>query len=94
MWSAFFRVSAYAKKHLEVGREYRDKLPKNAHRAFLLAIEAEQFLNDLEKHNFDIFDEHFRKKYYLKVPYKMMRAAKKDQYWFSPHHHHHLSLES
>jgi hypothetical protein len=24
----FFRVSAYAKKHLEVGREYRDKLPK------------------------------------------------------------------
>jgi hypothetical protein len=42
------RVSAYAKKHLEVGREYREKLPKNAHRAFLMAVEAEQFLNDLE----------------------------------------------
>jgi hypothetical protein len=34
-------VSAYAKKHLEVGREYRDKLPEDTHRAFLIAIEAE-----------------------------------------------------
>ena len=59
-----------------MGRTYRDKLPKHAHRAFLMSVEAEQFLDDLEKYNFDIFDEHFRKKYYLKVPYKMMRAAK------------------
>ena len=71
------RVSAYAKKHLEVAREYREKLPKHAHRAFLLAIEAEQFLEDLQTHNFDIFNEHFRKRYYLKIPYRMMRAAKK-----------------
>ena len=41
-----------------------------------MAVEAEQFLTDLEKFNFDIFNEHFRKKYYLKVPYKMMRAVK------------------
>ena len=41
-----------------------------------MAVEAEQFLTDLEKYNFDIFNEHFRKKYYLKVPYKMMRAVK------------------
>ena len=77
----WFRVSAYAKKHLEVGREYKEKLPKNTHRAFLMAVEAEQFLNDLEKYNFDIFNEHFRKKYYLKVPFKMMRAAKSSNYW-------------
>ncbi len=75
-----FRVAAYAKKHLEVSREYRDKLPKQAHRAFLLSIEAEQFLNDLEEHNFNIFDEHFRKKYYLKIPFRMYRAAKNDKY--------------
>jgi hypothetical protein len=36
--------------------------------------------NVLEKYNFDIFNEHFRKKYYLKVPYKMMRAAKSSNY--------------
>ena len=76
-----FRVAAYAKKHLEVGREFREKLPKHAHRAFLLSIEAEQFLKDLQEHNFDIFKEHFRKKYYLKVPYRMYRAAKNSQYW-------------
>lgn len=73
-------MAAYAKKHLDVGREYRDKLPKHAHKAFLLAIEAELFLKDLEEYNFDIFNEHFRKKYYLKVPYKMMRASQKSQY--------------
>ena len=73
-------VAAYAKKHLEVGREYADKLPEHTHRAFLLAIEAEQFLHDLEEHNFDIFDEFFRRKYYMKMPYRMLKAAKKGQY--------------
>lgn len=37
-------------------------------------------MKDLEEYNFDIFNEHFRKKYYLKVPYKMMRASQKSQY--------------
>jgi hypothetical protein len=36
-----YRVAAYAKKHLEAGREYSSKLPKHAHRALLLAIEAD-----------------------------------------------------
>lgn len=74
--SCIIRLAAYAKKHLEVGRELKEKLPKNTHKAFLLAIEAEQFLKDLEEHNFNIFEEHFRKKYYLKIPYRMYRASK------------------
>jgi len=74
------RVAAYAKKHLELGREKGGKLPKNTNVAFLLAIEAEQFLKDLEYHNFNIFEDHFRKKYYLKIPYRMMRAAKSDKF--------------
>lgn len=65
---------------MEAAREYTDKLPKHAHRAFLLAIEAEMFLEDLQKYNFDIFNEHFRKRYYLKIPYRMMRAAKKETF--------------
>lgn len=79
-FDVILEVAAYAKKHLEIGREYRDKIPKHAHRAFLMAVEAEQFLADLESHNFNIFDEHFRKKYYLKIPYRMFRAAKKNTF--------------
>ena len=55
-----YRVAAYAKKHLEVGREYKDKLPKHTHRAFLMAVEADYFLKELEEKNFDIFDTSFR----------------------------------
>lgn len=35
-------VAAYAKKHLEVGREFQSRnMPKSTHRALLLAIEAD-----------------------------------------------------
>ena len=34
-------VASYAKKHLELGRSFQGKLPKDTHLAFLLAIEAE-----------------------------------------------------
>jgi hypothetical protein len=55
-------------------------LPKNAHKALLLAIEAEMFLKDLETHNFDIFDEQFRKKSFVKVPYAIYKGAKNGYY--------------
>ena len=61
-YDVIFEIAAYAKKHLELGRELSHLLPKNSHLALLVAIEAEQFLNDLEKENFNIFDESFRKK--------------------------------
>jgi hypothetical protein len=41
VYNVIYRVAAYAKKHLEAGREYSSKLPKHAHRALLLAIEAD-----------------------------------------------------
>mgnify|MGYP001115739970 CR=1 FL=1 len=43
-YDVVFEVSAYAKKHLEMGRDLQSKLPKNSHKALLLAIEADQFL--------------------------------------------------
>ncbi|CDW87483.1 nadh dehydrogenase complex assembly factor 6 precursor [Stylonychia lemnae] len=79
-FDVILEVAAYAKKHLELGREFGDKLPKHTHRAFLLSIEAEQFLKDLEAYNFNIFEEHFRKKYYLKIPFRMYRAAKNEKF--------------
>ena len=68
-YDVILEVSAYAKKHLEIGRSYQDKLPKGSHKALLLAIEADLFLKSLEEHNFDIFDVTFRKKSFFKTPY-------------------------
>ena len=63
-------IAGWALQHLEKGRSYKDKLPKEAHRALLLAIEADHFLKDLETYNFDIFDEHFTSTpSYIKIPY-------------------------
>lgn len=36
-YDVILEVAAYAKKHLELGREYNGKLPKNAHKALILA---------------------------------------------------------
>ena len=74
------RVAAYAKKHLEIGRSYSGKLPKHAHRALLLAVEAEKYLADLEEHNFNPFNETFRRKSHFKIPFRMLQHAKKGTY--------------
>ena len=79
-YDVILEVSAYAKKHLEVGRSLQSKVPKNTHKALLLAIEADYFLTELEKHNFDIFDEAFRKKSFVKLPYAMYKGAKNGYY--------------
>jgi hypothetical protein len=80
-FDVILEVSAYAKKHLELARSYQSKnLPKNTHRAFLLAVEADNYLQSLEKHNFDIFDSAFRKRSVIKLPWAMYTAAKKGVY--------------
>lgn len=43
-YDVLLEVAAYAKKHLEIAYSYKGKLPKDANYAFLLAVEAEQFL--------------------------------------------------
>lgn len=79
-YDVVLEVASYAKKHLELGRSYSSKLPKNSHLALLLAQEADQFLTSLEEHNFDIFDEAFRKKSFFKMPMNIHRAAKGGYY--------------
>jgi hypothetical protein len=68
-YDVVLEVAAYAKKHLELGRQFNGKLPKHSHLALLLAVEADFFLKELESHNFDIFNEAFRKHSFVKVPY-------------------------
>jgi len=43
-YDVMLEVAAYAKKHLELGKDLQSKLPKNSHLAMLLAVEAEFFL--------------------------------------------------
>lgn len=79
-YDVVLEVASYAKKHLELGRSFSDKVPKNTHLALLLAVEADDFLKKLEETNFNIFDEEFRKKSFIKTPYKLYSAAKAGHY--------------
>lgn len=79
-FDVILEIAAHAKKHLEVSRSFKSKLPKNAHLALLHGIDAEQYLTELEKLNFDIFDDNFRRMSYFKTPYKIVRAARGGYY--------------
>jgi len=79
-YDVILEVAAYAKKHLEIGRSYIGKLPKNAHRALLLSVEADIYLTELEKVNFNIFDSQFTKKSFFQTPYKINKAAKAERF--------------
>ena len=79
-YDVILEIAAHAKKHLDVSRTLKDKLPQHAHRALLFGIDAEEYLTKLEKENFDIFLEDFRRISYVKVPYKILKAAKGGYY--------------
>lgn len=74
------RIASYAKKHLEISRTYKEKLPKNANRALLIGIWCDRFLNMLEEVNFNIFDPELHKISYVSLPMKIGDAAKKGDY--------------
>ena len=71
----FFRVAGYAKKHIEIARSFQN-LPKNAHRAFLMSIPGDYYLDQLEKVNFDFLDEYLLRNSYSVVPYRVWKHAK------------------
>lgn len=44
-----YRVASYAKKHLEIARTYKDKLPENAFRAYLQCVRKLWLQSDYAK---------------------------------------------
>lgn len=78
VYDIFLEMAAYAKKHLDVAREMRSELPqdKNVHVAFLQAIEAYTWLEELEKYNFNIFEQKLKNVPYLTVSRKIIKAGK------------------
>ena len=79
-YDVILEVASYARKHLEIAQSYNGKVPKGTHLAFLLSYEAKQYLDDLEKYNFNIFDEHFRKKSFFRVPWSMYKGSKSGRF--------------
>ena len=72
-------MCAYAKKHLEIGRSYKDKLPKNSHVAFLNCVDSYEWLLELEKYNFNVLEPSLMRpnNSYVK---KMMAKGKLGEY--------------
>jgi len=79
-YDCILEIAAYAKKHIEIGRTYKDKLPKNTHIAFLQAVEAYDWLLELEQYNFDVFEPRLAKISSRKIPKKMIEYGKKGEY--------------
>jgi NADH dehydrogenase [ubiquinone] 1 alpha subcomplex assembly factor 6 len=79
-YDCILEIAAYAKKHIEIGRTYKDKLPKNSHIAFLQAVEAYDWLLELEQYNFDVFEPRLAKISSRAIPKKMIEFGKKGEY--------------
>jgi phytoene/squalene synthetase len=79
-FDCILEVAAYAKKHIEIGRTFKEKLPKNTHIAFLQAVESYDWLLELEKFNFDVFEPSLSRLSTRTTPKKMMEFGKKGNY--------------
>lgn len=81
-FDVLLELGAYARKHVEEARlvASQEELKPHCHRAFLLAQEIDYFLNLLENHNFNIFEQVFRKNSLIKVPYAFYSAAKASKF--------------
>ena len=77
LFDSVLEVAAYAKKHIEIARTYNGKLPKNTNLVFLQAVESYQWLLDLEKYNFDIFEPNLAKLSTYGIPREMIDFGKK-----------------
>lgn len=79
-YDVVLEVAAYAKRHIEIGRSYKEKLPKNTNIAFLQAVESYDWLMDLEKYNFDVFEPKLQKFSTRTMPKKMLDLGRKGEY--------------
>lgn len=86
LYDVVLEVASYARENLIRAIELQDKLPKNAHRALLQLVEAEYYLEELERHNFQVFHEGMNKPSRVVMPLRIRKAAASGKY-----NHHPLS---
>lgn len=58
-----------------------NKIHPQAFRAFLKGVEIEEYLKDLEKYNFNLFDPGLYKGSPISLPLKFMKAAKNHRFY-------------
>ena len=74
-------MSSFARENLIRTIELAGELPPQAHRAFLHLVDAEYYLEELEKYNFEVFSKHLNSQSYFKLPLRMQRAAKTGKFF-------------
>lgn len=82
-WSrefANFRMAAFARRELISVKDLQGLLPENSFRAFLHCTEMENFLQILQKQDFNIFNQEVQSQHYFKVYFRMRKAAKNERF--------------
>lgn len=75
-----YRIAAYAKKHIETGRTYHDKIPKYSNISMLLAVESYDWLLQLEQFNFNVLEQNLQKISTYTIPRKMLKEGKEGRF--------------
>lgn len=55
--------------------ELAHELPEQAHRAFLPLVDAELYLEELQRYNFEVFDKKLNSPSLFKLPLRTRKAA-------------------
>ena len=66
--------------YLDKSREMYKEMPPQAFRAYLHAVDAEYFLEELEKANFNIFERSLHTPSYILLPSKVFKAARNQRF--------------
>jgi hypothetical protein len=75
--SSVIRFASIARRYLIEARILEHKIPLNAQKALLMVTEAEYYLEQLEKCNFDAFNSSLNRFSRVVVPYRMQKASRK-----------------
>ena len=73
-------MSAYARRELISIKDHHSLLPEISFRSFLHCIEMENFLEILQKEDFNVFSHLVQQQYYFKIYFRMRSAAKKRRF--------------
>ena len=75
-----FELCTRAHQHLNSARSLSNKVPKEAQMILAPAVTCEVFLNEMEKHDFDLFDKRLNSEFRTKIVYKLILAKLKNKY--------------
>lgn len=85
LFDGVLEIASHAKKAFEeavrIHREHPEAFPEHTFRAFLRGVEAEYYLESLEKYNFNIFDQNLNNTSPVKLPYRVYNAAKGKRFY-------------